>query len=380
MIRSLARARECCERFHPGLLDDLERLPLPEREADGSSVAALYRRHGGPGLVVPTAFGGGGASLLEAVMVQRAVSALSPSLGVIGAMHHFTVAMLFALARTADRLTPAQHKTLESIAADGLFLASGWAEGCTDQNIVLPSVVARQTEDGYVVNGSKKPCSIARSMDVLTASVALSDAGGESDLALLLIPAGSPGISVHPFWASPVLAAAESHEVRLTDVRVPHEMVIRTTPEDRGRLDDLQTHGFTWFELLASAAYLGATSALVDRVCTMRRGTPADRARLGVTAEAAVLLLEGTAASVDGGLAGDAAVGAALTARYALQDLLAQASDAASELLGGLAFMSSSDVSYLLAAVRALPFHPPSRASVAAAMADWFDGGPLLLS
>ncbi|TMM38925.1 MAG: acyl-CoA dehydrogenase [Actinobacteria bacterium] len=379
-MRSLTVARAACERFHPGLLAALEELPLTAREAPDSPIVELFRTHGAPGLLAPEEFGGAAASPLDAVRVLRGLASASPSLGVVATMHHFTVAMLFSLAATAERLTPAQHKMLAGIAGDRLLLASGWAEGRTDQNILLPSVVAEPTADGYRVNGSKKPCSLSASMDILTSSVALTGPDGQPSLAVLLIPADSAGISVRPFWSTPVLAAAQSNEVVLDNVAVPEDLVIRSTPEDAGRLDDLQTAGFIWFELLVSSAYTGVASALVSRVLERGRGTVADRAALATRMEAAVNLVEGTARAADDGLAGDEAVAAVLVARYAAQDLMAAAVDAAVELLGGMAFISSFEVAYLSSAVRALAFHPPSRGSVAEALVDWFDGKPLRLS
>lgn len=379
-LRSLRDAREVCEKYHPGLAAALEKTPLAKRESAKSSVVETYRKHGGPGLLVPAEFSGPAATALDAARVQRAVGSLSPSLAVASVMHHFTVAMLFSLAGTAERLTPEQVKMLSAIATDGLLLASGWAEGSTDQNILLPSVVAERDGDGYVVNGSKKPCSLSKSMNILTASVSITDEQGRPSLALLLIPADSPGITVEPFWVNPVLAAAQSHEVKLTDVRVPAELVISSTPEDLHRLDDLQTAGFTWFELLTTASYVGAASALVDLVYRHERATPAARAALATRLEAANGLVEGTAKAIDDGLAGDDSVAAVLVTRYATQDLLARVVDDAAEILGGLAFMRSFDIAYLSSAVRALAFHPPSRASVAEQLDEYFVGQPLRLT
>ncbi|MDG9703211.1 acyl-CoA/acyl-ACP dehydrogenase [Streptomyces sp. DH37] len=379
-MRFLSTARDACEKFHPGLLGALERVPLAEREAADSRVIEVFRSHAGAGLLVPTEFGGLAAGPLDAVRVQRALGSLSPSLGVATVMHHFTVAMLFSLAQNADRLTEAQMKLLSTVAADGLLLSSAWAEGRTDQNILLPAVVAERTADGYVVNGEKKPCSLSRSMDLLTASVTVGDEQGRPSLALLLIPADSPGISVEPFWSTPVLAAAQSDLVRLENVRVPEELVISSTPEDQKRLDDLQTAGFTWFELLVTSAYTGAAATLVSQVFAAGRGNEHARAELGVLLQAAVDLQEGAARAVADGMDGDEAVAAVLVARYATQDLLAAAVDAATELLGGMAFVGSPDVAYMASAVRALAFHPPSRASLATELTEYFEGKPLRLS
>lgn len=355
-------------------------MSLSAREAEGSPVIDIYRRHSGPSLLVPKRHGGSAASVLDAVRVQRALGAVSPSLAVATVMHHFTVAMLFSLAETAERLTEGQTSILASVAEKGLLFASGWAEGRANQNILTPAVVAEPVGHGYLVNGVKKPCSLSNSMDVLTASVAVADEDGTASLALLLIPADAPGISVTPFWEAPVLAAAQSHEVRLKDVEVPGDLVIRSTPENQTRLDDLQTAGFTWFELLLASAYTGAAAALADEVITKGRGAATDRSSLGVQIEAATNLVEGAARAIAAGVSGDEMVAGVLVARYACQDLLASAVNQAVEMLGGMAFISVPDVVYRASVVRALAFHPPSRSSVAAELANYFAGEPLRLS
>lgn len=289
------------------------------------------------------------------------------------------MATLFALARRAGRLTAAQLALLADIAPGNLLVASGWAEGSPGANIVIPAATARPVDGGYLVNGGKKPCSLARSMDVLTASAAV-PVDGTPTLALLLIPANSPGVTVEKFWLSNVLAGAESDEVRLTDVFVPADLVIRSEPDAPDRLDDLQTIGFARFEMLATSVYVGATSALVEQALAKGRGSVTDRAQAAIQLESAVAMVEGVARSIDDGLAGDAAVSAVLVARYAAQQALREAADMAAELLGGIAFIRSPDIGYLIAAVRALAYHPPSRTAMAEALVDYLTGRPLRLT
>jgi alkylation response protein AidB-like acyl-CoA dehydrogenase len=379
MMRSLDEAREVCERYHPGMCADLAGISLAEREEPGGPVLGMFRKYGGPGLVVPPEYGGAGADALSAVRIVRALSSYSPSLGAAITMHHYTVATLFALAKNAGRLNSAQLELLAEIAPGNLIVASGWAEGKPGANIVIPAVTARVTEGGYLVNGGKKPCSLSRSMDLLTVSAAV-PVDGTPTLALLLIPADSPGITVHKFWLSNVLAGAESDEVRLTDVFVPAELVIRTEPDAPDRLDDLQASGFAWFEMLATSVYVGTTSALVEQALAGGRGSVTDRAQAAIQLESAAALVEGAAAAISDGLTGDAAVSAVLVARYAAQQALRAAADLAAELLGGIAFIRSPDIGYLVAAVRPLAYHPPSRSSMAQALIDYFTGQPLRLA
>jgi alkylation response protein AidB-like acyl-CoA dehydrogenase len=67
----------------------------------------------------------------------------------------------------------------------------------------------------------------------------------------------------------------------------------------------------------------------------------------------------------------------ALLARYSVQDSVSRVACAAAEALGGMGFIRSPEVAYLVAATRALAFHPPSRVAVAAPLARFLDGEPL---
>jgi hypothetical protein len=48
-------------------------------------------------------------------------------------------------------------------------------------------------------------------------------------------------------------------------------------------------------------------------------------------------------------------------------------------ILGGMSFIESPEIAYLLSATRALAFHPPSRAAAAGPIARYLAGGPLNL-
>ncbi|MEV6975317.1 acyl-CoA dehydrogenase family protein [Kitasatospora sp. NPDC093806] len=379
MIRSMEQARAACDAFLPGLREELAEVPLETLESPGGPGLAAFRRAGGPGLLVPAQYGGGGATALEAVRVTRAIGAVSPSLAVAATMHNFSVASLVALLGSADA-TGLEWLLIEGIARDRLLVASGFAEGRAGQGILAATMTARQVGDGYRVTGAKKPCSLAHSMDLLTASVAIPLPDGGTELGVALIPAGAPGITRHPFWASRFLAGAESDEVRLADVEVAGELMLKPGQELGGGLDTLQTVGFVWFELLVTSAYTGAVVRLVERALAEGRGSVTDRAALATRLEAAVAVVENQARAAASGEVGGDELAAVLSARYAAQDLLVDAADRAAELLGGMAYISSSEVGYLLAASRALAFHPPSRSSSAQALIDHHAGQPLLLS
>ncbi|GAA0899595.1 acyl-CoA dehydrogenase family protein [Pseudonocardia zijingensis] len=359
----LDRARSRCDHHHPGLLKALTDLPLPEREAPTAPGVGLFRAHDGPGLLLPTELGGAGADPVDAVQVMRALSTCSPSLGAAATMHHFSVAALLGLIGDEVRVPPAQLDLVTRIAPENLLVASGWAEGTSGQDLLEPAVTAVPTDGGYLISGSKKPCSLARSMDLLTASVAIP--GEQPPIGVIVIPADTPGISRHPFWSSQVLAGAESDEVRLTDVFVPEQLMLRTRPEDPMVMLDLQNAGFTWFQMLITSVYVGAAGALVERALARGRGSVTDRAEMIVQLESSAALVEGVARALRDGIDVDVAVAAVLTARFAAMRSLRAATDLATELLGGNAFFRDSEVALLLSATRAIAFHPPSRTGAA---------------
>jgi alkylation response protein AidB-like acyl-CoA dehydrogenase len=312
-MRSMDAARAVAEEFLPGLLDALRAVPRERLEAPGSPGTAVFRAHGGPALVIPKVYSGLGATPLQALRVTRALAAVAPSLAVATTMHHFSVATLFALADSVKN-SGMEWALLEGIAGNGLLVASGFAEGRPGTGILTPTMTARRVDGGYLVNGVKKPCSLSGSMNLLTASATLAGDGPDRD-GVLIIPKDTEGLSVHPFWGSDFLAGAESDEVRLSDVFVQDALVMPTEAADDGSLDELQTVGFIWFELLISASYLGMASALVERVLDAGRGQPAERAALLTRLETAALLLEGVARMTAAGETSNEALGRTLMAR-----------------------------------------------------------------
>jgi hypothetical protein len=75
----------------------------------------------------------------------------------------------------------------------------------------------------------------------------------------------------------------------------------------------------------------------------------------------------------------DALLARALYARFAAERAIERVVMTASAVLGGMSFIESPEVAYLLGATRALAFHPPSRAAAAGPIARYLADGPLTL-
>lgn len=357
----LQRSRQTLEHFAPGFASLLAELPFDQREAQGSPVVDWFKQSGPVALLVPNAGGGLGASALEAVRVQIAIGALSPSLAVASTMHQFSVASLVAVAAKG---AGAEGLLLSAIARQRLLVASGFAEGVPGGGILDAGMEAVQLADGVRLSGSKQPCCLATSMDLLTASYSHTGEQGE-ELMIALIPASAPGISQHPFWANRSLAGAQSLEVRLEDVYVSDKMVFSAGL--KSQLGDVQTIGFIWFELLISATYLGACLGLAETVISERRWSDQQRVQLACQLQLCLSALEGLAQEVEHAEAdADDLLARLLLTRYGIEQQLASASDLAHQMLGGLAFIRSSLGSDWLASTRGLQFHPPGRYSMSA--------------
>ena len=371
----LRRERDCLEHYLPRLDKRLAEVPLLDLERPDNPGLSMFREEGGPGLLVPEIYGGLGASLADAVQIQRAIGSRSPSLAVATTMHHFSVASLVELTALGNGF---EWAMLQAIAEQAWLLSSGFAEGRSGQHILAPTMKAVLVDGGLRVSGAKKPCSMTWSMDLMSASVAVADQGGGPDrMAIILIPATSEGIKRKRFWQSWILAGAESDEVVLEDVRVPDALVFY--PTDGPGMDAAQARGFIWFELLISAAYVGAASSLAERVIATGRGSAEDRALLAIELESATAALEFAAITAAASEDTDGALARALCVRYSAERAVERAAMAASAMGGGMAFVGSSEIAYLLAASRALAFHPPSRAGASEAIARHRAGDQLVL-
>jgi alkylation response protein AidB-like acyl-CoA dehydrogenase len=369
----LKQERETLEKVLPGLDAALIKFPLMDMERPGNPSIATFKSLGGPGLLIPRQFGGRGASPLQAVRAQRAIASRAPSLAVATTMHHFTIATL--IEANPDDTGP-EAELLQSVAHGNLYVASGFAEGKTGVSIQTSALRVERGAGGIILNGSKKPCSLSLSMDLFTASTPPPE-GMDAGLAAVIIPADTPGLERRPFWQTPILAGAESDEVVLNNVFVPEENFFPLGGP--GRIDAVQDRGFLWFELLISATYLGIASALVERVLMAKKGGPVERVILATELEGAMAALEGIAQGMLDGGRGNDDLARMILVRYAVQAAIDRATSGAIELLGGMAFIGSPEVSYLLAAARPLSVHPPARLMAAKHLDAYLAGSRLAL-
>ncbi len=373
--RFLKAERAVLEKYLPGLDQALKEVPLSVLESRDNPSIGMLREARGPALLIPKRYGGLGASATEGLRILRAIGSRAPSLGIAYTMHNFSVSTLVEWAMFGEEYG---ELILSSLAENTMLVASGFAEGRSGARPLDMTMKARRAPGGgWLISGRKKPCSLSRSMDFLSCGlVAETDSGWQRGVGL--VPADSPGIERRPFWKSHVLAGAESDEVILTDVPVPDDFVF--VVDNAAALDRVEVTGFTWFQAALSATYLGVVSALAERLVISGKGNAEERGLV-------LAQLDGLAAGIDGiGYAlaepGDAEslLARSLALRFAVQGTIEAVAMRCAELLGGMAFIGSPDVAYLLAACRAMAFHPPGRALATRALDEYVRGGGLNLA
>lgn len=358
----LKEERALAFEWMPALVSALESSSLMQLErGESTHLATLFRTVGQPGLSIAKALGGEGVSAIDLARMHTWVGAHCPSLAVMMTMHHHTVAGMMA----ASRFFPDIQGLLSVVARDNLLVASGFAEGRAHANILESTLSVEKTAAGYVVNGSKKPCTMTHHFDAITFGVNYVDPQGQTHIGIGMGLANDPNIQRRKFWSVPHLQAADSHEVIFNNLVVPESMMYFSKTVDN-QLDDRQQgtgeHLFAiWFQLLASASYLGMASALASRALSANKGSQDDRAMLLIDLQGATMAVRGLAVSIDQNRFLRADLARAQATRFAVQEAINRISTRAFEILGGMAFMSSEEVAYLLVATRVLAFHPTSR-------------------
>ena len=375
-LNFMSAPRTLMERFLPGLDLALASMPLQLLESRQNPAIRLLREARGPALLIPKKYGGLGASAVEGVRILRAIGSRAPSLGIVCTMHNFSVSTLVEWAIFGEEYGEA---LLAGLADNSMYIASGFAEGRTGSRPLEMTMKARRApEGGWLISGRKKPCTLTYSMDFLSCGLVAETEGGQLRRAVGLVPADSPGIERKPFWNTHVLAGAESDEVILHDVHVPDDFVF--IADGDAVLDPVEVTGYIWLQVALSATYLGIASALVERLLKSKKGTREERGMIIASIENQAAAIDGIAYGLDARDDRNELLSRALATRFGAQLAIENIAQRCTELLGGMAFIGSPDVTYLMCACRAMAFHPPGRLPAVGALDEFARGGALDIS
>jgi acyl-CoA dehydrogenase len=229
-----------------------------DHDRDGSFVHEAFdilRNEGFIEALVPTEFGGGGASHREAGTILTELAKGCPSTAVTLSMHYHLVATQVWRHNNGQ---PAEG-VLRKVAAGAVLISTGAADWVDSYGKAI------KVDGGFRVTARKAPSSGAPVGSILVASVPWAGGadGAEGPSVIhCAIPFSAEGVSIDATWDAMGLRGSGSHTVVLDDVFVPDEAVSLIRPSG-------EWHP-VWNAVLGSAmplimsAYLGVAEAAAD--------------------------------------------------------------------------------------------------------------------
>ncbi|MFD1722203.1 acyl-CoA dehydrogenase family protein [Amnibacterium endophyticum] len=377
------------------LPDDLlrrvhERAPAHDR--DGSfphEDLAELRAAGYLAALVPTAMGGGGATIEQVAREQMRLSSAAPATALAVNMH----LVWTAVARTLHDRGDASLDLVLRGAADGELFAFGVSEPGNDLVLFGSTVRAETADDGSVAyTGLKTPVSLGPVWTRLgTFGLDEADPAGPR-IVWAFLDRATPGVEVVEDWDVLGQRATRSDSVRLDGAVAPAERVVRRLPPGPNA-DPLVFGVFVCFEVLLAAVYAGIAHRAVElaaeaarRRTSLRLGGAArsDDPLVRRRVASAALLDDGLDAQVLG-LARDLdervdhgprwfAKASGLKVR--VTETARAVVDEAVQVAGGSGYASTSELSRLYRDVLAGAFNPSSHDSALTTIATAVLGPP----
>jgi alkylation response protein AidB-like acyl-CoA dehydrogenase len=334
------------------------------------------------GLPVPSALDGGGAGLLECAAVQRRIGMADPALAIAVNMHLFSVGMA---AEHWLRHRDACGLLLAAIAAENRIVASAFAEPGLGGSLLRSTATARRTAGGYLVTGTKSPCSLAEHCDLVCFQMQ-ADPVEPAGLMTALIPVKTPGVRIKRTWDTLGMRASGSETLLLDNCFVPDELVFHRC-EPGVDDDEVFAAGIVWFCITTTATYLGVVQAAIAAACgELRRSTvahldstraalPSVQGQLGELV-ATTLALEAGCAGVAGQLDSRqhdprSLVPLAVAIKHVAVDICVRAVEESAELVGGRSYARTGLFARLWRDVQAMRFHPPTRLASRQILGKW---------
>jgi alkylation response protein AidB-like acyl-CoA dehydrogenase len=174
------------------------------------------------GLTIDEEYGGAGRDLVAAIAVIEELS--RGGAAIAGPYIH--CAFYGGLNISANGSPEQKRELLPRVARGEILLAYGLSEPDVGGDLASVTTTARRTGDTVVVNGTKRWCTAARIADYVYCLVRSdADAPRYRNLSFLLVPTGSPGITITTIDHLG-LRYAETTDVIFEDVEVPATNIV----------------------------------------------------------------------------------------------------------------------------------------------------------
>ena len=219
---------------------------------------AALREAGYLALTVPEAYGGFGASPLEAMLAQERLAAGSGSVGLGVAMQFAAVAGVASSSTWPDAL---RDRILRDVVERGALingLASEPELGSPSRGGGFRTVARRDGEAGHwVIDGRKTWSTLSPALAWGNVLLTIREADGTESRGQFCVPMDTPGVRIEETWDNLAMRASGSHDVVFERVVVPDEY--RLQPPK-----GLPASQVSGWNLLTSAVYLGVAQAARD--------------------------------------------------------------------------------------------------------------------
>ncbi len=324
-------------------------------------------------LTVPVAYGGWGASLLEAVQIVERLARGDGATALVFAMH---VQVLGSLSEHRPWDEPRFESFAREVVERGALINSCATEpelGSPSRG-GLPKTHARRDGAGWRVSGHK---TFASGIPVLTHVLvpAVLEGEPEGTVGVFLVRTDRPGLRIEPTWDVLGMRATASHDLLLDNVLVEsHDLVQRREP---GVGDPGRVIGGAWFGMVVAATYLGIAEAARDAAIQFARerrptalegrsiATLEPIQRLTGAAESLLLTARALVYATAAAWTAQPEDRARLMSHIGLCKAVAttravEATDLALRVVGGQAMSRKLPLERLFRDVRAGLFHPPT--------------------
>ncbi len=220
----------------------------------------LLHQHGLVALTVPSALGGGGASLAQARKAISAVAKGEPSTALILVMQYLQHA------RLQDSKTWPRHlrvRVAEDAVRNGALINALRVEPDlgTPARGGLPATTAVRTVDGWRISGRKLYSTGSHGLSWFSVWARSDDA--DPLVGAWLVARDSPGVSIIDTWDHLGMRATCSHEVVLDNVLVPLDHAVSVSPFNAPQ-PELDGEGLLWMSVLLSSVYDAVAQAARD--------------------------------------------------------------------------------------------------------------------
>lgn len=184
-----------------------------------------------PALAVPKEYGGLGISLYEMLKMQETIAQYDGSTALSIGWH-------MGITKHTGETNAWDKATYEAFAKDvlekGTLLNNAATEPATGSPTRggRPETVAKETEDGWIINGRKSFTTLAPILDYISVSASID---GTEKVGSFLVRSELDGVKVEETWDSIAMKATGSHDLVLENVKLnKQDLLMYITPGDKG--------------------------------------------------------------------------------------------------------------------------------------------------